>query len=351
MPAGCHSLEFEITIPDTLPGSFEGRYGFVRHWLDCVVDRPGAAELRTSRALSVICDSDLNRHPAVMKSVRHHEHVVLCCGCFRPDQYDVSCQLPYTGYVPGETIFPDVRVRNFTRTTILLTVRLVMVTTYRAKNRVKVTKNVVVEEQKDVLRTEVTRWEPALQVPALPPTGLGGCHVIDVRYFLQVDVSSRGWGWQGVAFQDEIKIGTIPLRHVANVRHAEVRLPLQLMASHKALLVDQPALRMLAHAPVGNGSCLLSAKAPSSDGKVTSDVESGSPLAHEPPRDVMLVDPGSRTRATSIISTSSHWSFHPHTPMGVPRLHPGFLKKLAGKRNGKRGSKGFVPKLPTIYSV
>lgn len=87
------------------------------------------------------------------------------------------------------------------------------------------------------------------------------------------------------------------------------------------------------------------------DGKVTSDVESGSPLAHEPPRDVMLVDPGSRTRATSIISTSSHWSFHPHTPMGVPRLHPGFLKKLAGKRNGKRGSKGFVPKLPTIYSV
>lgn len=49
----------------------------------------------------------------------------------------------------------------------------------------------MVEEQKDVLRTEVTRWEPALQVPALPPTGLGGCHVIDVRYFLQVSLIYR----------------------------------------------------------------------------------------------------------------------------------------------------------------
>jgi hypothetical protein len=69
MPAGHHSLAFDIRVPQHLPGSFEGKYGFVRHWLECVVDRPGLQELNTKRALSVISMCDLNKDPLATVSI------------------------------------------------------------------------------------------------------------------------------------------------------------------------------------------------------------------------------------------------------------------------------------------
>ena len=72
MPAGHHALAFDIRVPQQLPGSFEGRHGFLRHWLECVVDRPGAPEMATKRALSVISYCDLNKDPLAAVSSAFH---------------------------------------------------------------------------------------------------------------------------------------------------------------------------------------------------------------------------------------------------------------------------------------
>nr|KAG5694318.1 hypothetical protein BaRGS_035186 [Batillaria attramentaria] len=334
MPAGHHSLAFDIRVPQSLPGSFEGRYGFVRHWLECVVDRPGFPEMMASRALSVICKADLNRDPVTMESIRHREEVILCCGCVRPDRYDVTYELPYRGYVPGETMFPDVRIRNFTRNPIHLTAILQMLTTYRAKSRRKMTTKIVVEEKKTVFRAEVTKWEPSLQIPALPPTGLGGCHIIDVRYIFLLEVRSRGIGWQGLAFQDEIKVGTIPLRHVANVRRTQLSAA-PAIPPHMALLLDSRGVKS------ANGMLLPvnPARASSSstgDGRLTSDAESGTPLQLAGQRR------GAKNyqRSASIISNTSHWSFHPmkHGPR-----HFGWM--FGGKKDQRKPN----PKMPKVY--
>ena len=69
MPAGHHALAFDIQVPKHLPGSFEGRHGFLRHWLECVVDRPGAPELNAKLALSVISVCDLNKDPVASVSL------------------------------------------------------------------------------------------------------------------------------------------------------------------------------------------------------------------------------------------------------------------------------------------
>ena len=82
-----------------------------------------------------VCDFHLNYNNTFVflfllthqKAIRHKEEVILCCGCVRPDRYDVSYELPYRGYVPGETMFPDIRIRNFTRNPIHVYVRLQMV--------------------------------------------------------------------------------------------------------------------------------------------------------------------------------------------------------------------------------
>ncbi|XP_076444095.1 arrestin domain-containing protein 1-like [Babylonia areolata] len=350
MPAGHHALAFDIRVPQQLPGSFEGRYGFVRHWLECVVDRPGASDMATKRALSVISHCDLNKDPVAAKSIHHREEVILCCGCVKPDHYDVSYELPYRGYVPGETMFPNIRLRNFTRNLINLSVRLQMITTYRAKTRRKITTKVVAEDKKVVHRGEVTKWEPSLQVPALPPTGLGGCHIIDVRFCLEVELTSQGMGWQGLAFQDEVKVGTIPLLDVVKYGNSSAH-PL---ASKTGVLLgpahpssrDSKANNQIAVPPFNRAS-----SSSTGEGRFTSDADSASPLARLGGAGVGRGGHKNH-RSSSIISAVSHWSFNPmvppRTPHALPWKFPGRRAASPAKAKAK-AKKTFTPTLATIY--
>ena len=74
----------------------------------------------------------------------------------------------------------------FRALTTSLCLSILQITSYKAKTRRKITTKVVAQEKKVVHRAEVTKWEPSLQVPALPPTRLGGCHIIDVRFLFEV---------------------------------------------------------------------------------------------------------------------------------------------------------------------
>ena len=69
---------------------------------------------------------------------------------------------------------------------------LLQITTYRSRHHRKITCKTVGHEKKTVNRGEVTKWEPNIQIPALPPTGLGGCSIIDVRFLLEVSLSING---------------------------------------------------------------------------------------------------------------------------------------------------------------
>ncbi|KAL8581114.1 hypothetical protein ACOMHN_033562 [Nucella lapillus] len=344
MPAGHHSLAFDIQVPQQLPGSFEGRYGFVRHWLECVVDRPGSSDMATKRALSVISHCDLNKDPVASKSIHHREEVILCCGCVKPDHYDVSYELPYRGYVPGETMFPDLRLRNFTRNVIHVSVKLQMITTYRAKTRRKITTKVAAEDKKSVHRGEVTKWEPSLQVPALPPSGLGGCYIIDVRFVLEVDLTSQGVGWQGLAFQDEVKVGTIPLLDVIKYGSNNNSSP---FASKTGVLLG-PAHSGSPGAKAANQIAVPPPKRASSsstgEGRFTSDADSFSPLARM--GGARLGARHKHHRSPSIISAVSHWSFN---PMMAPKPHHALPWKFPHRAHVTKGKKTFTPTLATIY--
>lgn len=53
-------MPFELPIPSDLPSSFEGRHGYVRYWLECVLDVVGHAEQITKKAFTVITKYNLN---------------------------------------------------------------------------------------------------------------------------------------------------------------------------------------------------------------------------------------------------------------------------------------------------
>lgn len=63
LPAGNHTMPFELPVPSDLPSSFEGTHGYVRYWLECILDVVGHPEHTTKKAFTVISKYNLNTDP------------------------------------------------------------------------------------------------------------------------------------------------------------------------------------------------------------------------------------------------------------------------------------------------
>ncbi|XP_005092054.1 arrestin domain-containing protein 17 [Aplysia californica] len=214
LPAGNHCMPFELPVPSDLPSSYEGCHGYVRYWLECVLDVIGHVEQITKKAFTVISKYNLNTDPIAEKEIKRREEVSVCCGCGAPGFFDIRYFVSRHGYVPGEKMMVDIRTRNFTNSIVHLFLRFKTTTTYHAKGKqVKVDKKLH-EGEKTLESAESLKWNPEIPVPPLPPTGLGGSRVIDVRYWLEVEMYSDASFTDSIHFVDEIRIGTLPLDHV-----------------------------------------------------------------------------------------------------------------------------------------
>lgn len=74
MSAGEHSFPFTMTLPQNLPPSFEGDYGYIRYWAKATIDKPWKFDHHTKRAFTVISNLDLNQEPgaAVWKTFNRY---------------------------------------------------------------------------------------------------------------------------------------------------------------------------------------------------------------------------------------------------------------------------------------
>ncbi len=59
-PQGQHEYPFTFHLPQNLPTSFEGQYGYVRYSAKANIDRPWKFDHDTKSAFTVICQYDLN---------------------------------------------------------------------------------------------------------------------------------------------------------------------------------------------------------------------------------------------------------------------------------------------------
>ncbi|CAG5118249.1 unnamed protein product [Candidula unifasciata] len=214
LPAGNHIMPFELPVPSDLPSSFEGTHGYVRYWLECILDVAGNAEQITKKAFTVISKCNLNTDPLADKEIKRQQKVSVCCACCTPGYYDIRYCVARRGYVPGEKILVDIRARNYTNNIVHLVLRFKMVTSYHAQGKCLRVKKTLQEGEKILETSETLKWNPEIPVPPLPPSGLGGSRVIDIGYWLEVDMYSKAFFSDSLHFNDEIKIGTLPLKHV-----------------------------------------------------------------------------------------------------------------------------------------
>ncbi|XP_076758452.1 uncharacterized protein LOC143427843 isoform X3 [Xylocopa sonorina] len=150
---------FSLTLPENLPCSFEGRYGRVRYSIRALLDVTTIYRFSTNIIpFTVAPILDLNRDP------------------------------------------------------------LAPVVSYHSTEKTRKHKEIVVEVEQPVNKESDT-YDVPFDVPAVPPTGMIHCNIIDVLYTLKVEACIDVNEWYYRMFQKNLKlrtnivVGTVPLQN------------------------------------------------------------------------------------------------------------------------------------------
>ncbi|XP_034178625.2 arrestin domain-containing protein 17 isoform X1 [Osmia lignaria lignaria] len=232
---------FSLTLPENLPCSFEGRYGRVRYSIRALLDVTTIYRFSTNIIpFTVAPILDLNRDPLAPLPISIQQSKVYMG---QTEALSISMILPVHGYVPGQTI--PIRINMDNQSTVALKkIRIVLkkVVTYHSTEKSRKHKEIVVEVEQPVSRNSDT-YDVTFDVPAVPPTGMIHCNIVDVLYTLKVEACVDVSEWYYRMFQKNLKlrtsivIGTIPIQtyetpqKTANVTEDSQFQPLRTMAT------------------------------------------------------------------------------------------------------------------------
>ncbi|XP_022106786.1 arrestin domain-containing protein 3-like [Acanthaster planci] len=216
LPSGRNSFPFQFQLPMTpLPSPFEGKYGYIRYRAKATVSLIrifSNKDYKCEKLFSMTGPTlDLNQHPNTQSEVQHREEIVACCGCGCSPESIITAGLPKKGFVPGEGIYVIVHVDNQDGDeTRMFTAALFQYITYRSKGYTKTKKYSLRELHLRVAcpKGRVTDFNVGpLTVPPVPPSGLPGCNIIDIDYYVKIESS-------GFYAKLNVIIGTVPHRTV-----------------------------------------------------------------------------------------------------------------------------------------
>lgn len=210
LPEGEHVFVFYCQLPINSPSSFEGDYGRIRYSIRATINRPWKFDHVAEQPITVMAVFDLNRNalaaaPVVQpagKSFWGHSKQLL-----------MSVNLPVRGFVPGQILPIRVFLNNETKVKVTsIRVTLKQNVTFHARNKSRAVKMHVFKNEFPVQEGLGNEEVPInLQVPAVPPSYLEFCRIIDLNYQLNVKARVKAWYHKDLKIPTEIIIGNIPL--------------------------------------------------------------------------------------------------------------------------------------------
>ncbi|KAK6643831.1 hypothetical protein RUM43_000094 [Polyplax serrata] len=216
IPAGSHTYNFSAKLPDSLPSSFESQFGYVRYTVKAILNRPWKFDQECKAAFTVVSPLDLNKVPESKEPINIHKEKFIGFCCCKSGPLSATLQVPISGFVSGQIIPVSLEVENLSdKNTGAGICSLNKVVTYNAQYPVQKSKfdKVGITEVKlgVVGAHSANKWTENLIVPALPPSNLQNCTIMDVKYEIKVDVKVPGLFYRGLHFKTPIVFGTVPL--------------------------------------------------------------------------------------------------------------------------------------------
>jgi len=213
LPAGNYVFPFSMQLPANLPSSFEGQHGNVRYYVKATIDKPWKFDHNTKRMFTVLDTYDLNYEPSARNSGASQNSKTLGCLCCEDGPLEADATISKTGYAAGEHIVVNSHIENhckkpMERIEVKVVQNIAFISTRKTRNRARCVVSTV-----DT--TEVTAGyngtrQYKLQIPAIPPSHLRFCNIIDISYCLVLTVVTPG-----VSFNLDVTlpilVGSIPV--------------------------------------------------------------------------------------------------------------------------------------------
>ncbi|KAJ8379704.1 hypothetical protein SKAU_G00004820 [Synaphobranchus kaupii] len=192
LSAGDHSFPFQFLISDTVPTSFEGLYGKIMYIMKASIDTPRfSKDYKIQRSFHLLRPLNLNEVPEIEKpnsttTTKDFTYLLVKTGTLT-----LKAKTDQRGYIPGQVIELTTEIKNdSTKRTGRILASLRQKVTYRTKRVVCSCRTIAEVEGAGVKGGKRAEWKEQIIVPQLPQSGLDGCSLISMDYFLQVSLKS-----------------------------------------------------------------------------------------------------------------------------------------------------------------
>ena len=223
--SGTYQYNFQAVLPPLLPTSFEAKHGSIRYLINVVIDRPWKFDLTYKVAFTVIKQLDLNYENPALKIPTKMEIVdTFYCGLCKTAPLFLAASIPISGYVAGQNITVSVEINNESRIDVDdVKISLKKIIFYNSQTPSKRTKEEILTEAEircgGVLKRNKGKFAQKLLIPAVPPSNLNYCRVLNVSYEVHVTAKIAGVH-RNPLLKLPITVGTVPLNVPLQQQHA-----------------------------------------------------------------------------------------------------------------------------------
>ncbi|KAK1788407.1 hypothetical protein P4O66_016844 [Electrophorus voltai] len=192
LPAGEHSFPFQFLIPAHAPTSYEGPFGKILYRIRAVIDTPRfSKDYKTQKPFYLLNHLNLNEVPDIEQpscavTTKKFTYLLVKTGTLL-----LKAHSDLRGYTPGQIIKLSAEIHNKSgKDTGYVLASLIQKVTYRTKRPLCDLRTIAEVEGAGVKAGKHAEWREQIIVPPLPQSGLAGCSLIDIDYFIQVSLKS-----------------------------------------------------------------------------------------------------------------------------------------------------------------
>ncbi len=193
LPVGDHRFSFSIQLPDIAPPSFRGCIGSITYQLKAKIAQESVLKFsHKEKAVLEVKSPCIKVGMETPKTAELDSNITFCC-CFNFGPVNITCSLPHTRFVVGETISLNIHVQNLSMKNIYIHVSLARTEFYDGKRatRTLFQNNLsVLSLQSIPVGTSASLEGHSLSIPSTLPVSVSDCSVIKVNYYLVIQAKS-----------------------------------------------------------------------------------------------------------------------------------------------------------------
>ncbi|KAJ8263390.1 hypothetical protein COCON_G00158470 [Conger conger] len=189
---GDHSFPFQFLIPDTAPTSYEGPYGKITYRVRASIDTPRfSKDYKAQKSFYLLKPLNLNEVPDIEKPnsttiTKQFTYLLVKSGTLT-----LKAKTDQRGYIPGQVIKLSTEIHNkSSKRTDCVLASLIQKVTFKTKRVACDFRTIAEVEGVGVKGGKRAEWKEQIIVPPLPQSGLEGCTLISLDYFLKVSLKS-----------------------------------------------------------------------------------------------------------------------------------------------------------------